>query len=70
MKRNIAFAVVLIVGVAILTTLALAGEPSVTGGWQITTFPSQTVQGTNSSLALDQDGNPVICINPDHGLIS
>ena len=34
--------------------------PAVTGGWQITPFLSQTVQGTYSSLALDQYGNPHI----------
>jgi hypothetical protein len=60
MERKVVFAVVLVVCVAIVTTLALAGEPGVTGGWLITTFPSQTVQGTHSSLALDQDGNPHI----------
>lgn len=40
---------------------AFVAEASVTfEGWQFTTFPSQSVQGTYSSLALDQDGNPHI----------
>lgn len=37
-----------------------AEAPAATGDWQITSFPSQTVQGTYSSMALDQDGNPHI----------
>jgi hypothetical protein len=37
-----------------------AEAPATTGDWQITTFHSQTVQGTYSSIALDEDGNPHI----------
>ena len=40
--------------------LLASSAPAANGDWQITTFPSQNVQGTYSSIALDQDGNPHI----------
>ena len=69
MTKAICFTIILFV---VLIGLALPGNstartgaigaetPAATGGWQITAFHSQTVQGTYSSIALDQDGNPHI----------
>ena len=65
--RFITILVVVLVGLAFprnspaLTPGAIGAEaPAATGDWQITTFPSQTIHGTYSSMALDQGGNPHI----------
>ena len=37
-----------------------ANIPAATSGWQIITIPGESGQGTNSSIAMDQAGNPHI----------